>query len=79
MRTVSGMRSQKITNKKMSQDNAKLNERQKQYIIMKKNQIKEAVNKGNYGKARRHSVEIQQFLGNGNNEMPIEDGLEPLE
>lgn len=49
------------------------------YIIMKKNQIKEAVNKGNYGKARRHAVEIQQYLGNGDNEMPIEDQLEPLE
>ncbi len=38
-----------------------------------------AVKKGNRGKARRHAVEIQQLLGNGDNELPIEDQLDEIE
>ena len=49
------------------------------YVMHKKDQIKEAVRKGNDAKAQRHVVEIIQYLGKGDNEMPIEDGLDPLE
>jgi hypothetical protein len=45
----------------------------------KKDQILDAVKKGNRGKARRHAVEIRQLLGHGTNELPIEDQLEELE
>jgi|APHM01.1.fsa_nt_gi hypothetical protein len=49
------------------------------FIIEKKNQIKKAVDNGNKAKARRHATEIMQFLGEGDDEMPIDDMLEPLE
>jgi len=61
----------------MKQNN--LTERQQKYILLKKEQMKEAVKKGNSAKAHRHRVEIIQFLNKGDNEMPIESELDSLE
>ncbi|EGQ44302.1 MAG: hypothetical protein J07AB43_00680 [Candidatus Nanosalina sp. J07AB43] len=56
-----------------------LNKVDEEVIKGKKDEIMKAVKKGNRGKARRHAVEIQQLLGNGDNELPIEDQLDELE
>lgn len=49
------------------------------YVEFKKDQIKDAVKKGNAGKAKRHAIEMLQYLNKGDNEMPIEDSLETYE
>lgn len=49
------------------------------FVTMKKDEILDAVKKGNRSKAGRHAVEIIQYLGIDDNELPIEDQLEELE
>lgn len=49
------------------------------YVMQKKDEILDAVKKGNDAKAGRHAIEILQYLGIGDNELPIEDELEELE
>jgi len=52
---------------------------ERDYIMFKKDKIKEAAKKGNYAKARREAVELKQYLGTENNEMPIDDSVQTFE
>lgn len=49
------------------------------YVRFKKDRIKEAAKKGNKNKARREAVELLQYLGVGDYEMPIERALDEVE
>jgi len=57
----------------------KISQIQEEYTKFKAKKIKEAAKKGNYGKARREAMELKQYLGVNDNEMPIEDSLETFE
>jgi hypothetical protein len=56
-----------------------LNTTDEDFVKFKKDEIKKAAKKGNYGKARREAMELHQYLGTSSNEMPIEDSLETFE
>lgn len=49
---------------------------QQQYVLYKAGRIKRAVKRGNKAAARKHALELQQVLGIGPHDLPIEDMLE---
>lgn len=79
MKTMAKKNNEKSKNKSSKSSERKTSTGEDKYIVMKKDQIKDAVNKGNYAKAKRHATEIRQYLGQNNSELPIDDVVETFE